>query len=38
VLERAESTTAYAFIGEVDVSIYNKRDLIFAALLPQRIG
>jgi hypothetical protein len=38
VLERAESTTAYAFIGEVDVSVYNKGDLIFATLLPQRIG
>jgi hypothetical protein len=37
VLKRAESTTTYALIGEVDVSVYNKRDLIFASLLPQRI-
>jgi hypothetical protein len=34
VLKRAESTTTYALIGEVDVSVYNKRDLIFASLLP----
>jgi hypothetical protein len=34
MLKRAESATPYAFIGEVDISVYNKRDLIFAALLP----
>jgi hypothetical protein len=34
VLKRAESTATYALIGEVDVSVYNERDLIFASLLP----
>jgi hypothetical protein len=34
VLKRAESATTYALIGEVDVSVYDKRNLIFASLLP----
>jgi hypothetical protein len=38
VLERAKFARPGAFIGEVDISVYNKRDIIPAALLPQRIG
>ena len=38
MLERAESAGSCAFIGEVDVSVYDKRDVILAALFPQRIG
>jgi len=38
VLERAEPAGSYAFVGEVDISVYNKRDSILAALLAQCIG
>jgi hypothetical protein len=38
VLKRAESTTTYALIGEVDVSVYNKRDLIFAPTVKVPVG
>jgi hypothetical protein len=37
MLERAEPTGSCAFIGEVDISVYDKRDVILAALFSQRI-
>jgi hypothetical protein len=38
MLERAEPAGPCAFIGEVDISVYDKRDVILAALFPQCIG
>jgi len=38
VLERAEPAGSYAYVCEVDISVYNKRYGIAAALLPQGIG
>jgi hypothetical protein len=38
VFKGAEPAASNALVGEVDVSIYHKRDLILAALLAQQIG
>ena len=37
ILERAKLAASNAFIGEVDISIYDKRDFIFTGLVPQEI-
>lgn len=38
MLKRAEPAASYALVSEVDVHVYDKRDLIFSPLLAQSIG
>jgi hypothetical protein len=38
VFEGAELAGTYAFVGEVDVSVYNEGDLVSAASAAQGIG